>query len=169
MWAETARAVTVARERRLREAGLVEVWPGIGNSGRIVVCRRGGLQAVCREELSTPRPSPAKLMHSCTTATVVTQLERQGKRTLSEREILATERSGHKRIYSAQLGGRRMRAFSFPVSPKRTSSNPFRRIGPPYPRPGRRRNDHRSRRDPRLLRIPPGCPLAPNAGIVVVV
>lgn len=107
MWAGTARAVTAARERRLREAGLVEVWAGIGDSGRIVVCKRGGLQAVCREELSTPRPSPATLLHSCATATVAAQLEWQGKRILSEREILATERSERKRIYSAQLRDRR--------------------------------------------------------------
>jgi hypothetical protein len=40
MWAGTARAVTAARERRLREAGLVEVIPGIGDTGRIVVCKR---------------------------------------------------------------------------------------------------------------------------------
>jgi hypothetical protein len=48
IWAGTARAVTAARERRLRGAGLVEVWSGFGASGRIVVCTRGGLKAVCR-------------------------------------------------------------------------------------------------------------------------
>lgn len=107
MWAGTARAVTAARERRLREAGFVEVWPGIGNSGRIVVCKRSGLQAVCREELSTPRPSPATLVHSCMAATVAARLERQGKRILSEREILAAERFERKRIYSAELRNKR--------------------------------------------------------------
>jgi len=76
IWAGTARAVTAARERRLREAGLVEVWPGFGASGRIVVCTRGGLEAVCRQELPTPRPSPASLPHVCTTATVAARLER---------------------------------------------------------------------------------------------
>ena len=107
IWAETARAVTAERERRLREAGLIEVWPGIGKSGRIVICKRDGLRAVCREELSTPRPSPATLIHSYTTATVAARLERQGGRLLSEREIVASERSEHKRIYSAELRGER--------------------------------------------------------------
>jgi hypothetical protein len=101
IWAGTARAVTAARERRLREAGLVEVWPGIGASGRIVVCTRGGLKAVCRQELPTPRPSPASLPHACTTATVAARLERQGHRVLTEREIMAHERNEGERIYSA--------------------------------------------------------------------
>ena len=89
IWAGTARAVTAARERRLREEGLIEVWPGIGTSGRIVVVKRAGLRAVFREELPTPRPSPATLIHSCVCATVAARLERSGDRLLSEREIVA--------------------------------------------------------------------------------
>jgi hypothetical protein len=106
IWAGTARAVTAARERRLREAGLIEVWPGIGNSGRIVVCKRAGLRAACRQELATPRPSPATLIHSCVTATVAARLDPGGERVLSEREIVAAERSAGKRIYSAERGER---------------------------------------------------------------
>jgi hypothetical protein len=102
IWAGTARAVTAARERRLREAGLIEVLPGIGNSGRIVVCKRSGLRAVSRDELPTPCPSPATLVHTAVTARVAAQLERQGHRLLSEREILARERAEGKRIYSAE-------------------------------------------------------------------
>lgn len=102
VWAGTARAVTAARERRLREAGLIEVLPGIGNTGRIVVCKRAGLRAVCREELATPRPSPASLVHSAACAHVAAGLERDGYRVLSEYEIAARERAEHKRIYSAQ-------------------------------------------------------------------
>lgn len=101
IWADTRRAVTAARERRLREAGLVEVWSGFGASGRIVVCTRGGLKAVCRQELSTPRPSPTSLPHACTTATVAACLERQGHRVLTEREIMVHERNEGQRIYSA--------------------------------------------------------------------
>jgi hypothetical protein len=89
IWADTRRAVTAARERRLREAGLVEVWPGFGSSGRIVVCTRGGLKAVSRQELPTPRPSPASLPHACTAATVAANLEREGHGVLTEREIMA--------------------------------------------------------------------------------
>jgi hypothetical protein len=102
IWAGTARAVTAARERRLREAGLIEVLPGFGDSGRIVVCKRAGLRAACREELPTPTPSPASLVHSAASAHVAAQLERKGHRVLSEREIATIERGERKRIYSAE-------------------------------------------------------------------
>ena len=99
--------MTAARERRLREAGLVEVWPGFGSSGRIVVCTRSGLKAVSRQELPTPRPSPASLPHACAAATVAANLERQGHHVLSEREIVAHERSEGERVYSARVRGGR--------------------------------------------------------------
>lgn len=102
IWAGTARAVTAARERRLREVGLIEVLPGIGDTGRIVVCKRAGLRACCREELPTPRPSPATLIHSAACAHVAARLERDGHDVLSEYEIAARERVERKRIYSAQ-------------------------------------------------------------------
>lgn len=101
-WAGTARAVTAARERRLREAGLIEVRPGFGDTGRIVICKRAGLRACCREELPTPRPSPATLIHSVACAHVAAQLERDGYRVLSEYEITAREQAERKRIYSAR-------------------------------------------------------------------
>lgn len=102
IWAGTARAVTAARERRLREARLIEVRPGFGDTGRIVICKRAGLRACYREELSTPRPSPATLIHSAACAHVAARLERDGRRVLSEYEIAARERVERKRIYSAQ-------------------------------------------------------------------
>jgi hypothetical protein len=106
-WAETGRAVTAARERRLREAGLVEVLPGLGDSGRLVLCTRRGLQAIGCQELATPRFSPATLRHSATTARVGAELERAGHRVLSEREIEARERAEGCRVFSAQgRGGR---------------------------------------------------------------
>jgi hypothetical protein len=46
MWAGTRRAVTATRERRLREAGLVEVLAGVGDSWKLVLCTRAGLWAV---------------------------------------------------------------------------------------------------------------------------
>jgi hypothetical protein len=102
LWAGTGRAVTAARERRLREAGLVEVRPGVGGSGRLVICKRGGLRAVGREELALPRLSPATVRHSSIAARVGAELERAGHRVLSEREIEARERAEGKRIYSAE-------------------------------------------------------------------
>jgi hypothetical protein len=107
VWAGTARAVTAARERRLREAGLIEVLPGIGDIGRIVVCKRAGLRACCREELPTPRPSPASLIHSAACVHVAARLERDGHRVLSEYEIAACERAEGKRIYSVEIRDRR--------------------------------------------------------------
>jgi hypothetical protein len=104
LWAGTGRAVTAARERRLREAGLVEVLPGVGGSGRLVLCKRSGLQAVGRDELSTPRLSLASVHHSAVVARVAAQLERAGQAVLSEREIQARERAEAKRIYSASSG-----------------------------------------------------------------
>jgi len=106
-WADTGRAVTAARERRLREAGLVEVLPGLGDSGRLCLCTRRGLRAIDREELSTPRFSPATLRHSAVAARVVAQLERAGHRVLSEREIEARERAEGRRVLSAQVRGGR--------------------------------------------------------------
>lgn len=101
-WAGTGRAVTAARERRLREAGLIEVLPGLGDSGRLCLCTRRGLRTVGREELSTPRFSPTTLIHSATSARVAAQLERAGHRVLSEREIEARERAEGRRVFSAE-------------------------------------------------------------------
>lgn len=101
-WAGTGRAVTAARERRLREAGLVEVLSGLGDSGRLALCTRRGLGAIGREELSTPRFSPTTLRHSAVAASVTVQLERSGHRVLSEREIEARERAEGRRVLSAQ-------------------------------------------------------------------
>ncbi len=108
LWAGTGRAVSAARERRLREAGLIEVSPGVGGCGRLLICRRGGLQAAGREELSVPRLSAATVRHSSLAARLGAELERAGQRVLSEREIEARERAEGKRIYSAAVSERRL-------------------------------------------------------------
>ncbi len=102
LWAGTGRAVTAARERRLRESGLIEVLPGFGDCGRLVLCTRRGLGAVGRQELATARFSPATLIHSAAVARVGARLELAGQRVLSEREIEARERAEGKRVYSAE-------------------------------------------------------------------
>jgi hypothetical protein len=104
LWAETGRAVTAARERRLREAGLVEVLAGFGESGRLVLCTRSGLRAVGRSELALARFSAGRVHHSAVAARIGAQLERAGHSVLSEREIFARERAEGKRVFSAQLG-----------------------------------------------------------------
>jgi hypothetical protein len=107
MWAGTGRAVTASRERRLREAGLVEVLAGVGDSGKLVLCTRAGLRAVFRGELPMPRFSPGTVQHTAITARVGAKLELEGRRVLSEREIFARERAEGKRVFSVALTGPR--------------------------------------------------------------
>jgi hypothetical protein len=87
----------------LREAGLIEVWPGIGGSGRVVVCRRRGLRAVCREDLPVPEPNPTTFVHDVVAVHLAVGFERDGHRVLGEREIRAAERAEGKRVYSAEV------------------------------------------------------------------
>jgi hypothetical protein len=100
--AETARSVTLARERRLRIAGLVEVMPAFGELGPIVVPTRKGLHACGRHELRVPRFSYWRVVHSVEVARVAARLELRGHRVLSEREIAAREAAEGKRIFSAR-------------------------------------------------------------------
>lgn len=106
-WAGTGRAVTAARERRLREAGLVQVLPGVGDTGRLVLCTRDGLRAVFRGELPVPRFSPGAVRHTAAVARLAVRLERSGATVLSEREIFAQERAAGERIFSAPITERR--------------------------------------------------------------
>jgi hypothetical protein len=107
LWAGTGKAVTEARERRLRLAGLVEVLPGVGDTGRLVLCTRDGLRAVFRGELPVPRFSPGTVRHHAMAARVAVQLERGGHEVLSEREVFARERAAGERIFSAAVRSRR--------------------------------------------------------------
>ena len=107
LWAGTGKAVTAARERRLRLAGLVEVLPGVGDTGRLVLCTREGLRAVFRGELPGPRFSPGTVRHAAAVARVAVQLEGEGHHVLSEREIFAEERAAGKRLFSAPMSERR--------------------------------------------------------------
>jgi len=104
LWAETRRAVTLARERRLREAGLVKVLAGVGDSGRLVLCTREGLRAVCRNELPVPRFSAGRVAHAAAAARVGVELERRGQRVLTEPEIFARENAEGRRVLSAEHG-----------------------------------------------------------------
>ena len=54
MWARTERAATAARERRLRVRGLIEVLSGLGDSGRLILCKRADLRAIALGELPEP-------------------------------------------------------------------------------------------------------------------
>ncbi len=102
LWAGTGRAVTYEREARLRAAGLVEVLPGVGDSGRLLLGTREGQRAVFRGELPLPRFSAGRILHSAVNANVAIQLEAAGQKVLSEREIFARERAEGERVFSAE-------------------------------------------------------------------
>ena len=87
----------------MREAGLVEVWPGIGEIGRLLLCTRRGLRVIHRNELSTPCFSAASVYHSAVAARIGAQFEVCGRQVLSEREILAAERLAGERLYTIEL------------------------------------------------------------------
>lgn len=111
IWAATGRSVTLERERRLREAGLVEVKVPFGGSERLVVCTSKGLKACGRRELRQSRVAPGLVQHEAMVARLAARMERTGQRLLSEREILAEERAAGRRTLSAALGdGRYHRA-----------------------------------------------------------
>lgn len=106
-WANTGRSVTVARERRLREDGLLRTERGYGPLGPLVICTKLGLKASGRRELPAARLSLAALSHETVVATVAAELERTGEAVLSEREILAREKAAGERILSSALPGGR--------------------------------------------------------------
>jgi hypothetical protein len=107
LWADTGRAVTQARERRLRIAGLIYVLPRFGPSGPFVVATRAGIRACGRLELRPGHPSYAELVHQGHVARMAARLERSGAPVLSEREMLARERAEGERVLSAKLSNRR--------------------------------------------------------------
>src|SRR4051794_4979284 len=101
-WANTGRSVTLDRERRLREAGLIEVYPPIGRSGPLLAVTARGLRLADRTELGPSRVSVWSANHSIVCAQVAAPLERAGDEVLSEREMLAEERRLGARCYSAE-------------------------------------------------------------------
>lgn len=106
-WAGTAPTSTRMRERRLREAGLIEVRCGVWGEGKLAAGTRAGLDLCGRGELRPARFSLASVRHETTVAEIAAAMERGGERILSEREIVAREREHDARVLSAELSGRR--------------------------------------------------------------
>jgi hypothetical protein len=106
IWADTARSATVARETRLRNAGLLRVARAYGGQP-LALATKPGLLACRRSELGTARLSGAAISHDTLVAELAARLERNGDRLLSEREIIATERAEGTRRFSASLKGGR--------------------------------------------------------------
>jgi len=106
IWADTARSATIARETRLRKAGLLRTAHAYGGEP-LALCTKTGLLACGRGELGTARLSGAAISHDTRVASLAARLERHGDHLLSEREILATERAEGTRRLSASLKGGR--------------------------------------------------------------
>jgi hypothetical protein len=102
-WADTGRSVTVARETRLRNEGLVRVVRGYGDFGPLALATRPGLAAAGRSELRPARVSAAALSHDTMIARLAASIERGGGALLSEREIAARERAEGEHALSATL------------------------------------------------------------------
>jgi hypothetical protein len=107
IWAGTAQTATLNRERRLREAGLIDVRRGVWGEGKLLACTAAGLRVCARGDLRRARFSLASVGHDSMVAELAARLERAGDRTLSEREILARERASGERVFSAHLSGGR--------------------------------------------------------------
>jgi hypothetical protein len=105
-WADTARTATIARESRLRRAGLIRVARTYGGAP-LALATKAGLLACRRAELSPARLTGAAISHDTVVAGLAARLEREGERLLSEREILAAERAEGARHHSATLQGGR--------------------------------------------------------------
>ncbi len=103
-WADTGRSVTLDRERRLREARLIEVHPPIGRSGPLLAVTSRGLRLADRTELGPARVSIWSATHSVVCAQLGGWLEGPawGEQVLSEREMLAEERQLGERCYSVR-------------------------------------------------------------------
>lgn len=106
-WAGTAQTCTLERERRLREAELLDVRCGVWGEGKIAACTRAGLALCGRGELPPARFSLATVRHETTVAEIAAAFESRGERTMSEREIVAYERERGERVLSAKLAGDR--------------------------------------------------------------
>jgi hypothetical protein len=107
LWAGTAQTCTLNRERRLREARLVDVRCGVWGEGKLLACTAAGLALCGRGELRPGRFSLATARHEAAVSELAASLESRGERTLSEREIVARERAEGERVLSAELTGDR--------------------------------------------------------------
>ena len=175
-WAETGRSVTLDRERRLREAGLISAHPPIGRSGPLLAVTSRGLRLADRTELGPARVSVWSANHSIVCAQLAAHLERSGDEVLSERELLAEERRFGDRCYSAmrsypERGWHRPDLYRFTLEDERapgarrrgradregagaTGGHPQRLAVPQDAQPRRPRADPAQQADPALDPLP---------------
>jgi hypothetical protein len=103
LWAQTARTMTWRRERRLREAGLLEIARPHSGEVPFLLATRDGLSLCSRDELLVAKISLATLGHFAAIARLAARLERAGETLLSERELLAHERALGEHSFSVRL------------------------------------------------------------------
>ena len=103
VWAETARTMTWRREKRLREAGLLEVAKPHFEEAPFLLATRDGLSICTRDELPVAELSLATVGHFAAIARLAARLERAGETLLSERELLAYERASGEHDFSIRL------------------------------------------------------------------
>lgn len=98
----TGRSTTVARERRLREAGLLTVERPLPGEPFLLATRLG-LEASGHGDLFPAKVALPRLAHFSAVAHLAVTLEAEGRTLLSERELLAHERAMDERLFSAAL------------------------------------------------------------------
>lgn len=118
IWAGTARSVTLARERRLRRAGLIEVGSEFWGAERMIVPTAAGLRLSGYRHLGPARISGSVVAHESAVARLAARLESAGVYLLSEREALAQERAEERRVFSLKIeDGRRLHRCDLVVAP----------------------------------------------------
>ena len=95
--------MTWRREKRLREAGLLEVAKPHFEEAPFLLATRDGLSICTRDELPVAELSLATVGHFAAIARLAARLERAGETLLSERELLAYERASGEHDFSIRL------------------------------------------------------------------
>jgi len=103
-WAGTGSSTTAARERRLREAGLLRVEKPLPGEPFLTATRLG-LDACGHGDLLPATIALVRLAHFSAVAHLAVRLEAEGRELLSERELLAHERAMGERIFSVTIPG----------------------------------------------------------------
>lgn len=98
----TARSMTLRRERRLRDAGMLKVEKPMEGDPYLVATGLG-LEVCGRGDLFPARIALVRLAHFTAVVNLAVTLEAEGRAVLSERELLAYERAMGERLFSVTL------------------------------------------------------------------
>lgn len=98
----TARSMTLRREKRLRDAGLLRVEKPLEGDPYLLATALG-LEVCGRGDLFPARIALVRLAHFTAVVNLAVTLEAEGRAVLSERELLAYERAMGERLFSVTL------------------------------------------------------------------